>query len=134
MPNLVVTIPPAKPQGSKRGFLINGRIVMVEATKDLKVSRNFASELIRQAALNWRQPTKDTPMSVTLVFTYQKPKTVKRLHHTVTPDLDKLVRYCLDAVTVAGNVWHDDSQVNALTAIKVYGTISETRIEIEYEN
>jgi len=134
MANLVIVIPEAKPQGSKRAFLVKGRIVLVEASKDLKTSRNAASELIRQAALNWKQPSKETPMNVTLVFTYKRPKTVTRLHHTVKPDLDKLVRYCLDAITVAGNVWHDDSQVNALTAVKVYGQETETRIEIEYEN
>lgn len=38
---------------------------------------------------------------------------------SVRPDLDKLCRAVLDALTDAG-IWHDDSQVCSLSAIKVY--------------
>lgn len=38
--------------------------------------------------------------------------------HTVKPDIDKLARACLDALT--GACWHDDAQVSALTIEKLY--------------
>jgi Holliday junction resolvase RusA-like endonuclease len=132
MSNLVITIGEAKPQGSKKAFVVKGRAVLVEASKDLKAHRNAASADIAAAAkkAKWKVADKDTPVSVTLVFQYEKPKTVKRKYHTVKPDVDKLVRYCLDAITNAKNVWHDDSQVIALTAVKIYGPETLTRIEI----
>ena len=132
MSNLSITIGEAKPQGSKKAFVVKGRAVLVEASKDLKTHRNQASNEIALAAkkAKWTKADKDTAVSVTLIFQYVKPKTVKRKHHTVKPDIDKVARYCLDAITNAKNVWHDDSQVVALTAVKIYGPETLTRIEI----
>jgi Holliday junction resolvase RusA-like endonuclease len=48
-----------------------------------------------------------------------KPKTVKRLHPTVPPDLDKLIRAVLDAMTAIAYL--DDGQVTEINAVKVYG-------------
>jgi Holliday junction resolvase RusA-like endonuclease len=48
-----------------------------------------------------------------------KPRTVKRLHPTVAPDLDKLIRAALDAMTAVAYL--DDGQVTEITAMKVYG-------------
>ena len=45
--------------------------------------------------------------------------TVKREYPTVTPDIDKLERAVLDAMTIAG-VWGDDSQVVSGTRGKRY--------------
>ena len=46
------------------------------------------------------------------------------------PDLDKLVRAVLDAITAAGTVWADDARVVEITAAKVYGTPGATiRVE-----
>jgi Holliday junction resolvase RusA-like endonuclease len=48
-----------------------------------------------------------------------KPRTVKRLHPTVAPDLDKLIRAALDAMTAVAYL--DDGQVTEINAMKVYG-------------
>jgi Holliday junction resolvase RusA-like endonuclease len=53
-----------------------------------------------------------------LIFTLPKGKTVKRQFPTVRPDLDKLVRAVGDSLT--GIAYVDDSQVTALIANKRY--------------
>ena len=50
------------------------------------------------------------PLYCSLQFFMPRGKTVKRAHHTVKPDVDKLERAVLDAMTIAG-VWSDDAQV-----------------------
>jgi crossover junction endodeoxyribonuclease RusA len=57
-------------------------------------------------------------MHVRLEFYLERPKTSRQSRPTVKPDLDKLARAALDAMT--GIVWVDDSQVVELTAEKHY--------------
>ena len=72
------------------------------------------------------------PVLVRLVFTVRRPKghfgtgrNARRLKPTAPwyaasrPDLDKLARAVLDALT--GIAWRDDGQVSVLIASKVYG-------------
>ena len=54
-----------------------------------------------------------------LLFVMPKPRTVKRTQPTVAPDLDKLIRAALDAMTAIAYV--DDGQVTEIIAQKVYG-------------
>lgn len=71
----------------------------------------------------------DDPVSVTLRFHFARPKGHFRrdgtfkpsapAYFTRTPDLDKVVRAVLDAITNAG-LWDDDAQVIHLEATKVY--------------
>jgi crossover junction endodeoxyribonuclease RusA len=58
---------------------------------------------------------------VSLTFYLAKPKSTpkKAVWPVKRPDLDKLTRAVLDALTAAG-VWLDDSQVTALSAQKVW--------------
>jgi Holliday junction resolvase RusA-like endonuclease len=102
------------PQGSKSAAVVNGRAVMFEANKNHKAWRQTVS-----AALEGLEPTLN-PVRVELLFTFIQPKTVKRSHMSVKPDLDKLIRTVLDAAT--GRVFKDDSQVIILNARKDYGT------------
>ena len=62
-------------------------------------------------------PTSD-PVRVSLHFLLRRPKRTKRERPTVVPDLDKLSRAVLDALT--GVVYADDAQVVSLHASKVY--------------
>ena len=136
MPRLIIEYPyAAKPQGSKNGFIRGGRVVMVEASKDLKVARQALSEYIAVEAYKdkWVVATKEIPVTVSLTFVFTRPKSaLKRMFHTVKPDVDKLVRYSLDAVSNANNVWVDDSQVVEVIAKKVYGHADKTIITISY--
>jgi Holliday junction resolvase RusA-like endonuclease len=57
-------------------------------------------------------------VSVNVDFRLHRGKTVRRIMHTVAPDVDKLARAVLDPLT--GIVWKDDSQVVDLQATKRY--------------
>ena len=64
----------------------------------------------------------DGPLAVSLTFTLLKPKSAPKsrvIYPIKRPDVDKLARSCLDAMTKI--VWRDDSQVIKLTAEKTYG-------------
>ena len=61
----------------------------------------------------------DGPVALTLAFSMPRGKTVTRPFATVAPDLDKLCRAVLDALT--GVAYLDDCQVTDLRAVKGYG-------------
>lgn len=95
---------------------------MVESSPDLKKNRKKVSDWVAEFAYNekWVRIDRPHPVYVHAVFTLPKPPSVKRAHHTVAPDLDKLCRFLLDALTDAGNVYEDDSQVCELSLSKEY--------------
>lgn len=102
------------PQGSKTATVINGRAVMFEANKKHKAWRDHV-----RATVGTLETPSTQPVRVELQFWFEKPKTVKREHMSVKPDLDKLSRSVLDAIT--GGILKDDSQVVILNARKEYG-------------
>lgn len=82
------------------------------------------------------------PLFVTMNFFMPRPKShygtgrnKDRLkasapeHHTVKPDLTKLIRSTEDALT--GIVWHDDSQIVEQVCTKVYGPDPGCSITVE---
>jgi crossover junction endodeoxyribonuclease RusA len=100
------------PQGSMK--VINGHIIHSQGS----ALAAWRSAIGLSAKLAGAKPTLDA-VSMTLVFIMNKPKTVTRLDPTVPPDLDKLVRAALDALTAIA--YKDDSQVIEIRAVKVYG-------------
>jgi crossover junction endodeoxyribonuclease RusA len=111
------------PQGSKNAYQRGGRIVLVEASKNLKPWREKVRAAFIQAAADddiytMARIDKNMGVGIYITFHLEKPKTVKRLWPTVKPDLDKLVRAILDAGT--GVLWIDDAQVRFIEARKVY--------------
>lgn len=67
-------------------------------------------------------------VTIDLIFTMPKPRTVKRLEPSVAPDLDKLIRGALDALTAIAYV--DDGQVTEIYAIKRYGENIGVRVKV----
>lgn len=105
------------PQGSKNGFVKNGRVVMVESSKKVKPWRE---------AVAWQTKAKVTepmtsPVEIALVFHLPRPKTVNRMWPSVKPDLDKLIRSTFDGLTTGG-LYTDDALVIAVSASKQYAT------------
>lgn len=100
------------PQGSLK--VINGH-VMHTNTRDLKKWR----ESIANAYKLMKKPPIDGAVQLELTFVLVKPKTVKRIYPFVRPDLDKLCRAVLDALTNVA--YKDDQQVVILNANKIYG-------------
>ena len=109
------------PQGSKQGFSRIGstRVQMVESSRKVKPWR-VAVVAAAVDAMNGREPLAG-PVSVSVTFRLLKPRTVKRDIPFVRPDLDKLCRSTLDALTTS-QVVANDAQVCDLTVSKRYGT------------
>lgn len=103
------------PQGSMIGRqLPNGRIVVVPQTPAPLKAWRKAIGMIGGTTL----PKLTGPVVVQLHFRLARGRTVTRDLPTVTPDLDKLSRAVLDALT--GIAWEDDAQVVELHARKTY--------------
>lgn len=64
---------------------------------------------------------------VDIEFIFTKPKSVKRLRHTVKPDLDNLIKIN-DAFN--GIFWRDDSQIVSISAKKLYGNSGMVRVVV----
>jgi Holliday junction resolvase RusA-like endonuclease len=116
------------PQGSKTARVVNGRVVMWESNKKLKAWRDT---ITKQVETDMIETYSDgTPIKMVLTFEFVKPKSSSRVHPTVKPDVDKLVRAVLDALTKAG-IYHDDCQVVSLRARKSYTVQSGVSILID---
>ena len=116
-----------RPQGSKR-HVGNGRLI--EASAKLDPWRKAVGEA---ASLVCGDSLPITgAVHVNIVFTMTKPKSVKRDLPIVRPDLDKLCRAVLDAISLPRyfQVLEEDSQVVSLLATKVYGTADEAGVEV----
>lgn len=102
------------PQGSKRHV---GRGILVESSKAVGPWRERVALAAHQAMHG--QPPAAGPVTVTLHFVMPRPKSAPKTRHVYAdkrPDLDKLVRACLDAVT--GVCLIDDAQVVEIVTTK----------------
>jgi Holliday junction resolvase RusA-like endonuclease len=109
------------PQGSKNGFVKNGRVVMVESSTKVKPWRAAVTQKTAQH-MSWETLNPlDSSVEIALVFYLPKPKSVKRKWPSVKPDLDKLIRSTFDGLTTGG-LYTDDALVIAVSASKEYAT------------
>jgi Holliday junction resolvase RusA-like endonuclease len=109
------------PQGSKTGFVKNGRVVMIESSTKVKPWRAAVTQKTAQH-MSWETLNPlDSPVEIALVFYLPKPKSVKRKWPSVKPDLDKLIRSTFDGLTTGG-LYTDDALVIAVSASKQYAT------------
>jgi crossover junction endodeoxyribonuclease RusA len=114
----------AKPKGSMRAFVPKGwkRPILTNASSSTKVWE----QSVRLVAQEFAYAYTTDPIRVRLRFHLPRPKSLSSRAsraHTKRPDLDKLIRACLDAMT--GVLWKDDSQVFSLSAIKCYAIADE---------
>lgn len=80
-----------------------------------KAYKDHTDELVKQLQLIRCEP-RDGPLVVDIVVWCKKPKTSKLTHPK--PDIDNYAKTVMDAITKAGNLWHDDTQVVRLVAEK----------------
>jgi crossover junction endodeoxyribonuclease RusA len=125
----------AAPQGSKRAVkLRNGRVVLLESSAKVKPYRAVFALVAREA---WKELPATGAVAVELCFRFPRPKS----HFTsrgllrpalplapTRPDLDKLCRAALDAMT--GVVYVDDGQVAMIAASKEWGETAETLVKV----
>ena len=104
------------------------RIHLVENVKGLK---DWRLDVKAAAEKVWPYPPTDVPISVALHFQFIRPKSVspkKRPFYSINPDVDKLARAILDALTKV--IFVDDRQVVFLTATKAYAEYEGVYIDI----
>lgn len=120
------------PKGSNRALarLVGGKAVgvMVEGSSDAGRKRlkewaatieAAASAEIERTGVAW--PSTESSIVAEVVFWLPRGRTVRRQHPCKKPDIDKLLRTVLDALTNAG-LWADDSQVVEVRSAKRYAT------------
>ena len=120
------------PQGSLRPVPGRGRLAgrtMLVPDNEAELHR-WRRHVAQSCSMVYSRPATSTAWSVRLVFTLPRPLSVssrRRPLPTVRPDLDKLVRAVLDALT--GVLFADDAQVVALIATKAYGAVPQLAVE-----
>lgn len=118
MINFFVEGEPA-PQGSKTAKCVNGRAVMWETSKKVKVWRDTVTAQAQIEMIAYKLQTITNPVELHLTFYLPKPKSVDRNLPSVKPDLDKLIRATCDALTKS-SIYKDDALVVFLWANKQY--------------
>lgn len=110
------------PQGSKRHV---GRGVLVESCKELGPWRERVAIAAHNAMTSGRLTIFTGAVTVAINFVLPRPKSTPKLTPAAVkrPDIDKLVRAILDAITNV--VIADDSQVVNLIASKSIAEIGE---------
>jgi Holliday junction resolvase RusA-like endonuclease len=111
------------PQGSKSigRNRRTGRPVLIESSKAVKPWRAAVVEAVAEVVETRGWEPVDGPATVTVVFYLARPKSVPkwRTRPWVKPDLDKLTRSTLDALTTA-RALEDDARVVRLVLDKFY--------------
>jgi len=106
------------PQGSLRGFVVNQRAVLTQSNPKLNPWRADVHTAIR-GIIGDTIAVPTGPVTVNLTFLLPRRKAEPKRAtppHTRKPDLDRLIRACLDAMT--GVVFTDDAQVTHLRCMK----------------
>lgn len=124
------------PQGSVRAFERGGKVVSVAGNAGrLERWRGDIRSVARQAMEGHEML--GPAVAVSCVFLFARPKSHLRANGEVReayqdaeprPDIDKLVRAVLDALT--GIAYRDDKHVVSLTAVKMYATISAATVTV----
>lgn len=128
---ITVTGTPA-PQGSHKAFVVNGHARIVDDSKRTKPWRQDVKTAALEAV--GTRPPMEGPVEVTIAFSMPRPryhfgtgrnasvlKPTAPTYVEKKPDIDKLTRSTLDALTEA-RVFKDDAQVAALNVVKGYAT------------
>lgn len=116
-------------QGSVTAIPVNGKARIIHNhSKELYEERALIQSLYHEAG-----GTKiDGAVEINIEFNFVRPKSVsvkKRPYMTVKPDLDKLVRAVLDALT--HHAYDDDSQVVSINCVKAYNDTEFLWIEVK---
>lgn len=121
--DLITVLGRPRPQGSLKVIPFQGRHIAVHASSKMKAWREHIEEEVRRV---WTGPPLDGPVSIDRYFIMQAPQNrpgptkPNRDLPAVTPDIDKLDRALLDALT--GVCFTDDARVVGGEYWEVYGT------------
>jgi len=117
-------------QGSSRAFIPKGwnRAVITSDNPKLKGWRQVVAGVAQE-----HRPVVliEGGVEISLIFHMPKPTSLAKKGftlHTKRPDLDKLIRGILDALT--GVIWKDDSQVWHVEAMKRYSDSPGVEVKV----
>ena len=129
------------PQGSTKAFIPKGwkRAIITADNKKTKPWRQEIAQTAQAEMGKLKMLEREIPVTVRCEFFFAKPKSTKKsvFAKTTKPDLDKLARSLLDALT--GIVFEDDSQVTMLVVSKGFGnpraeiSVTADVLEEDYE-
>ncbi len=119
------------PKGSNRAIKRGGLAVLVPGSSDAGKKRMLSwARAVRTAALDaCAVPLTGKPVEVSITFWMPRPKSVRRGLPMVKPDIDKLARCTLDALT--GVAFDDDSRICYLKLSKHYANDGQGAARIE---
>jgi Holliday junction resolvase RusA-like endonuclease len=134
MPDLSVTIfgqptPQKRPRFARRGKF-------VVTYSDQHAEADDFKDCLKSQARNHTRIPAGTPVTLRVVFYVRYPKGTPAkkmftgIEPTKKPDLDNYIKFILDCSN--GILWHDDSQVIAITAEKHYDVNPKTKIIISW--
>lgn len=115
-----------QPKGSMKAFVPKGWTRPIVTATNASTARPWAAlvtDAARQACPSLVFPS-GVAVALALTFRLPKPQSAPKRRVTVPsrkPDIDKLARLVLDALT--GIIWQDDAQVVELVARKDYATL-----------
>lgn len=107
------------PKGSLRAFNGKHRPIVTHDNRKTKPWQKAIQNACKRAMARHSVEMFDGPVMIEATFTFKKPKSVKRAHMSVKPDLDKLQRNLGDALE--GVLLTNDSRVTCWQVRKVYG-------------
>lgn len=115
------------PKGSARAFVVKGRAIVTQSNSERQ--KPWASLISYSAGEAMQGKTFSGPVCVAMHFTMPRPKKHYRSngelkpdapdYHATKPDIDKLARLVLDALT--NYCYADDSMVYRIFATKQFG-------------
>lgn len=124
------------PKGNHKAFQRGSKIFITDAQGG--TLSDWQDAIRVQARKYCKSPISETVFFLRVTFMFKHPKnhyTAKgdkskhwRYYHVKRPDVDKLLRAVLDALT--GTVYDDDSQVQLLNSTKKYADVEGAIIEI----
>lgn len=133
MNELTITIP-GNPIAKKRPrFARRGKFV---TTYNPQESEEWKFICLMQNQFKHDPIPAGTPIYLILCFNMPIPaSTTKKMRllmpqHTKKPDLDNMIKFVKDCAN--GILWHDDSQVISISAVKIYSEIPSTYIRLEW--
>ena len=125
-----------QPQGSAKAFVRGNRAYVTSANPKMKPYRHtltqVATEVLEKNSCVGPAFPRPFAVELSVVWYLAKPKSTpkKVTKPTKKPDVDKLLRAVLDALT--GAVYEDDSQVVRVSAEKKYGVPERTEVTADY--
>lgn len=117
----------AQPKGSMRAFTPPGMKfpIVTDSNRNAKSWAQLVAHAADRALGEGPTQLLQGPVRVSVAFYLPRPKKFNKrgvpVAHLTAPDLDKLLRSVLDALTEV--VWHDDSQVVEVIAQKRYADV-----------